>query len=103
MTTHTLHDTNIDPNTITLPSGETVNGQAGGFIGINGTGEISSGHDSTINGAYVTYPERYEGEEELWQSWSTEDKLALAEIMIKRWEDYRQAVLRNSQDAGQAR
>lgn len=83
----------LSPHIIELPSGKKVDGQAGGFIGINGTSEISSGHDSTIDGAYATCPACYEGIEELWEEWSTEDKLALAEIMLKRWEDYRQAVI----------
>ena len=77
---------------ITLPSGKIVKGEAGGFIGINAEGEISEGHDSELYNAFAVCPEDYAGIEECWKSWRSEDKLALADIMIKRWEDYRQAV-----------
>ena len=80
-------------NTITLPSGKVVDDQVGGFIGINGKGEISEGHDGNLRGAEASCPECYEGEEELWHSWSTEDKIALANIMIKRWKEYQMKIL----------
>lgn len=78
---------------ITLPSGKTIDGQVGGFVGINEQLEISSGHDSNIYQAYATLPDSYIGVEELWNPFSVEDKLALAEVMIKRWSAYKEKVI----------
>lgn len=76
---------------ITLPSGRVVSVYEN-FIGINNKGEISKGYDGHIDGAFAQLPGWY-WEESEWESWGIEDKLALADIMIKRWEDYRQAVI----------
>ena len=84
-----------DINTITLPSGKKVNGQVGGFIGINAAGEISEGYDGHIDGAFAQLP-AWCYEESEWE-WSTEDKLALADIMLKRWEEYRQTVMQTGE------
>ena len=75
-----------DLKKLTLPSARVVDAYEG-FIGINEKGEISTGYDCELYNAFAVCPEYYAGIEESWESWSTEDKLALADIMIQRWED----------------
>lgn len=59
-------------------------------IGIDHKGRIRGGFDSPLDGALAQCPGYIDPAE--WDSWTREEKLELADLMLARWAAYRAAV-----------